>query len=379
MVAQPVFAQSDEPVVTNRTLSYLGLSVTNDPGQYALGGGTVALRGRPGAVDVNPAAIGENETVQVGVDVGGNPVLQSDFIFDQTLTSPFVTVKSGRWAAGLQFLQFSYGRFQRRAPNGDVVGSYDKHHRTVKAVGAYEVSQTWTVGTALGYSTENFITFQETDDARSVTIDLGIHGRWERSLGNGGQLRPSIGASLTDFGSNSQITDRTDIATPTRLHLGGALAYESGSTWKGRARFKLLGHVAMSKQMVRIESGRNGRDVAGPFAALVETWRPSDGSSQPDPNGGIIRSSIGVWGQIEKHMGVEVKAFDIASLRIGKNFVSDQFSSSETVVGVGLNFVYVRLDYGTAIASSSEYREDLSFLRITASIPLDGTFDHHWW
>lgn len=375
-------AQTEETVVINRSINYTGLVVTNDPGQYAMGGGTVALRGRPGAIDVNPAAIGQDGRLQAGVDVGLDPFLQSDFILGQTLTSPFAAVKSGRWAAGFQFVQFSYGTFERRSPEGQVLSEIEKYHRTLKAVGAYDLSPTWTAGAALGYSAEGFAADQEPSDARGLTLDLGMYGEWERTFEDGGRIRPSLGISLTDFGTNSQVTDQTEIATPTRLRAGGALAYETGSTWEGRPIVRLTGHLALSKQMVSIEETAGVReaviDAASPFAALIQNWRPTDTERTFDQNG-VSQRSVGVWGQVQKHVGAEITALDIVSFRIGRNFVDDTFAVSETAVGVGVDLEYIQVDYASTLESSSMFRGDLSYVRVTSSLPLDGTFDRLPW
>jgi len=375
---------------SNRTLNYLGLSIVNDPGQYAMGGGTVALRGRPGAVDVNPAAIGQDGRIQAGVDAGLDPFLASDFIFGQTITSPFITIKSSRWAAGLQFIEFSYGEFEQFSPSGRSLGTVEKRHRTVKAFGAYDVSETWTVGAAIGYSAEGFAQ-PDVDDARSLTIDLGVHGEWERTLESGGRLQPSVGLSLTDFGTNSTIVDGkgettgfrgpgyVEVATPTRLHAGTALVYEVGAQSFGRPALRLTGHLGLSKEMVRIEEGPNGRDAANPFAALVQSWKPADTERTRDADGVVRQTSVGAWGQLQKHVGVEVTALDVVSVRVGRNFVDDTFIVSETVAGIGLDLVYVQIDYASVLASSATDRDELSYLRVTASLPLDGRFDRHWW
>jgi len=382
-------AQSGESLFSNRTLNYLGLSIVNDPGQYAMGGGTVALRGRPGAVDVNPAAIGQDGRIQAGVDAGLDPFLASDFIFGQTITSPFITIKSSRWAAGLQFIQFSYGEFEQFSPSGRSLGTVEKRHRTVKALGAYDVSETWTVGAAIGYSAEGFAQ-PDVDDARSLTIDLGVHGEWERALSSGGRLRPSVGLSLTDFGPNSTIveggspsagiTGDVEVATPTRLHLGGALVYESGAKPYGRPAMRLTGHLGLSKEMVRLEdSGTGGIDAANPFAALVQSWKPAATEIFLDGDGVRQVTTVGAWGQIVKHVGVEVTALDLVSLRLGRKIADETFEVNATAAGVGVDLVYVRLDYATTLTSSVDAWEDLSYFRLTARLPLDGRFDRHGW
>ncbi|HHP7237359.1 hypothetical protein [Longibacter sp.] len=382
-------AQSGESLFSNRTLNYLGLSIVNDPGQYAMGGGTVALRGRPGAVDVNPAAIGREGFVESGIDLGVDPFLQSDFIFDQTLMSPFVTVRSGRWAAGLQFIQFSYGTFEQRSGDGRVLETIDKRHRTIKAFGAYDLTDTWTAGAAIGYSAEGFAQL-DVDDARSVTLDLGIYGEWERTLSSGGQWRPSVGLSLTDFGPNSTIVEGgspsggrigdVEVATPTRLHLGGALVYESGAKPYGRPAVVLTGHLGLAKEMVRLEnSGTGGIDAANPFAALVQSWKPADTEIFLDGDGVRQVTTVGAWGQIVKHVGVEVTALDLVSLRLGRKIADETFEVNTTAAGLGVDLVYLRLDYAITLTSSVDEWEDLSYVRLTARLPIDGRFDRHWW
>jgi hypothetical protein len=65
--------------------------------------------------------------------------------------------------------------------------------------------------------------------------------------------------------------------------------------------------------------------------------------------------------------------------RPGASPSADTFIVSETVAGVGLDLVYVQIDYANVVASSATDRDELSYLRVTASLPLDGQFDRHWW
>jgi len=90
-------------------------------------------------------------------------------------------------------------------------------------------------------------------------------------------------------------------------------------------------------------------------------------------------TTVGAWGQIVKHVGVEVTALDLVSLRLGRKIADETFEVNATAAGVGVDLVYVRLDYATTLTSSVDAWEDLSYFRLTARLPLDGRFDRHGW
>lgn len=388
---------------TNGTVAHPGFTLVNDPGMWAMGRGGVALRGRPGAVDMNPAVIGQDGIVQGGVDLGSDPLLATDHFFTSYERSPFVTVKSGRWATAAQVNVFRSGEVERRDDQGRTLDTVNPIHFSAKVFGAYDLSDVWTIGGAIGYSRDETV-FPSllVDDAAlsSLVIDLGAYGEWEHAAGENTVLRPAVGASLVNFGANSQETTQSldgsfsdpvipgvgpfasgiEYPTPTTLRLGGALTLEDGETWNGRTPFSATAHVGLSKQLVSIERqvAEPGRDVSGSFAALIDAWRP-ERRIEINSSGEEVIVEANAWQQVEKHLGLEVSAYEIVDLRIGRNQVGENTGfSSYTTFGVGVDLVYVRLDYAGTLSSRSETLDDRSAFRVTAMIPLNGSYENNW-
>lgn len=367
----------------NTTVSHPGFTQVNDPGVWAMGRSGVALRGRPGAVDVNPAAIGQAGRVQGGVDLGTDPLFATEHLFGIHERSPFVTGKTGRWAVAAQVNVLNAGEFERRDENGRVTETITARHISTKLFAAYDLSPTWTLGGAVGYSDDKTIapTFMGEDNSvSSVVVDLGAYGEWERSVGEDAVLRPSVGVSLMNFGANSELGDsNVEYPTPTTLRFGGALYAADGEKWYGRSPISATMHLELSKQMVSIEQPNafTRPETSGPFAALIDTWRPERRLEVTANGEEIVESSV--WDQVEKHLGVEVSAYEVVDLRVGRSQVGDETGIPRyTTFGVGLDLVYARFDYAGTVASSFDLTDKRSAFRVTAMIPLNGTYEDNW-
>jgi len=363
-------------------MAHLGLTLMNDPGVWAMGRGGVALRGRPGAVDLNPAAIGQDGLVQGGLDLGADPIFATEHLFGAHERSPFVTGKTGRWAVGAQVNVLNAGEFERRDENGRVTETITARHISTKIFTSYDLSPTWTVGGAVGYSADKTIapTLPGDDNSvSSVVADLGAFGEWQRSVGEDGVLRPAVGVSLMNFGANSKLGDfNAEYPTPTTLRLGGALYAADGTKWYGRSPISATVHLELSKQLVSIDQALTRPEPSGPFAALVDTWRP-ERRVQINSSGEEVVVEANAWQQVEKHLGLEVSAYEIVDLRIGRSQVGEETGLPRyTTFGVGLDLVYVRFDYAGTVAASFDATEDRSAFRFTAMIPLDGSYENNW-
>jgi hypothetical protein len=364
------------------TDSYPTLQFATAPDLFAMGGGTVALRGRSGALDVNPAAIGIDGIVSTGVNVSSETVIGTRLGPYVSMASPFVIAKRGPWAGALQVERFYYGPFDIRDDNGEVVTTLNLAQWSVKGFVAYDLSRTWTVGGSLGYAQDNSAMVRVDEVDRSLLLDLGVLGAWTATTGSGIRFQPSFGASLMNFGTNSEVSTRPYRAdTPTTLRAGTALGIASSATWERRRIFEFTAHASLSKQLAGRDVTRSTDgveiDVYGPFEALTRSWGPSFPRSTTF---GVTPEEISTWGQIVKHVGAEVSLYEIAALRIGRRQVADRFQTVPlTTVGGGLDLVYLRVDYAQTLGSPIGFYGDFSFLRVTAQIPLDGSYENNWW
>jgi len=385
LLASPATAQ--ETINRHGTNSYPGLLLNPYPGSFALGGGTVALSGRPNAMTMNPAAIGQEGIVQAGLDVGAEHLVASEvpsvFFVDEHAATPSVTLRQGRWTAGIQYVRYAYDEFEIRDPNGNVIDRPSLFHQSLRVAGAYDVSNAWTVGFGLGYHRdERYEGFRRGDRAEqenaatALTLDLGAHGAWSIARESGARWLPSVGVSLTNFGPNSDSKLLSfDIPTPTTFRLGGAVTREGSSTWNGTPIFQGTVHVGLSKVLAGTEEEGRETRTYGAFEALTAAWGPAEILRGPDGS----YETVSAWGQIYKHIGAEVTLYDIGSVRVGRRQVNSDFSArSYTAVGAGVDLVYGTIEYARSIAGSSLY-EDQSYVRLTATIPLDGSYENNWW
>ena len=384
-VISPAAAQ--ETINRHGTNSYPGLSLNPYPGSFAMGGGTVALSGRPSALTMNPAAIGRDDVVQAGLDVGAEHLLASEVpstsFVDEYAATPSVTLAQGRWAVGIQYIQYSYDDVEIRDGNGDVIERGSLYHRSFRVAGAYDVSDVWTIGLGLGYNRDEryqgFVTVDGTEQetaATALTLDLGAHGAWTIERESGARWRPSVGVSLTNFGPNSDTGQISfDIPTPTTFRLGGAVTRVGASEWNRAPVFQGTVHVGLSKVLAGTEREGNDTRTYGAFEALTAAWGPAETLQGPDGS----YETVSAWGQINKHIGGEVTLYDIGSVRVGRRQVNSDFSGrSFTSVGAGVDLVYGTIEYARTIGGSTVY-EDQSYVRLTATIPLDGSYDNNWW
>jgi len=385
LMASPATAQ--EPINRHGTNSYPGLQLNPYPGSYAMGGGTVALSGRPSAMTMNPAAIGQEGVVQAGLDVGAEHLLASEvpsvFFVDEHAATPSVTLRQGRWAAGIQYVRYAYEEFEIRDGNGNVIDRPSLFHQSLRVAGAYDVSNAWTVGLGLGYNRdEQYEGFrqgdrtEQEDAATALTLDLGAHGAWTIDRESGARWLPSVGVSLTNVGPNSDSELLSfDIPTPTTFRVGGAVTHEGASEWNGAPIVQGTVHVGLSKVLAGTEEEDRETQTYGAFEALTAAWGPAETFREPDGS----YETVSAWGQINKHIGVEVTLYGIGSVRVGRRQVNSDFSGrSYTSVGAGVDLVYGTIEYARSIAGSSLY-DDQSYIRLTATIPLDGSYDNNWW
>jgi len=129
---------------------------------------------------------------------------------------------------------------------------------------------------------------------------------------------------------------------------------------------------------VSIDQALTRPEPSGPFAAWVDTWRP-ERRVRINSSGEEVVVEANAWQQVEKHLGLEVSAYEIVDLRIGRSQVGEETGLPRyTTFGVGLDLVYVRLDYAGTVAASFDATEDRSAFRVTAMIPLNGKYENNW-
>ena len=380
LVSPAAFAQIEET-----TFSFL--QQHSQPRIHALGEATVALRGYPGAVDINPATIGEPGTVRVGSDVLGDAVFASAWLpnlFPERLwlTTPSLSVKQGRWAGAAQLKYFDLGEEERRDANGNVVSTTQSQEWSAMAAVAYDLTPRLTVGGGT-----QLLRSERLPDARlasssitTVALDLGLHYRRSfrvESL----HIRPSLGWSLNNFGPtvDYEPDEPGDQALPVKMRVGGAVAVESARAWMGRALVRATLTGQLSKVFANTEEKQTSddqvyTDADGPFRALFASgWGTAPGERRASGE----RPRLSVWEQTIKHAGAEVRVADILALRWGR-FHENEFNGGRqfTTYGFGVDLYYVEVDHSWTAGDGALNH---SFWRLTARIPFNGEAPQNFW
>ena len=350
------------------------------PHVHALGNATVAARGYPGAIGVNPATIGTEGTVRLGstLNLSRGPVYSSPWIsstFVDWVAAPSATVKWKKWAAGVQVKHFGWENMEFRNPQGESLGT-NAFQQSIKGVAAYDVAAKVTVGAGVNLIRSR-VPFRFGKDVEvHPTIDLGVQyqTRVEKEFAS---LRPALGLSLTDFGGNVSYENQPgDLAAPTTIRGGGGLQITSQSRQFGRPEWRIGLYGALSNRLVSGEFVADSTEyfeADGPFTALFDGWGGTKGDIGPSGE----RADVGPWERITKHAGMEMSILDIVSIRLGRFHESDDNGGRQyTALGIGLDAYYVSLKASWTLGD--ERFQDFSYGRLTVRIPLSDS-PHNFW
>lgn len=357
------------------------------PYVHALGNATVAARGYPGAIGVNPATIGTEEAVRIGsnVNLSQGPVYSSPWIHPSLfrwVAAPSATVKMGRWAAGIQIKHFNWKDLDIRNPQGERVGS-THFQQSIKGVGAYDVTPALTIGAGINLIRSRVrFRFGKGVDVHP-TIDFGV--QYETRVENEfAILRPAFGLSLTDFGGNVSYENQAgDLAAPTTIRGGGALQLTSKTRQFGRPEWRVGFYGALSNRVVSGEFVEKDTteyysteyfEADDPFTALFKGWGRTKGIYRGDLG---ERAKVGPWERLTKHVGMEMSVLDLLSMRVGRFHESEDNGGRQyTALGFGLDAYYVSLDASWSL--TGEPNEQYSYGRVTVRIPLSDSPRNFW-
>ena len=354
-------------------------TVQPHPYVHALGNATVAARGYPGAMGVNPATIGTEGAVRIGsnANLGNAPLYSSPwFLSDYWFTAPSAAVKWKKWAAGVQVKHFNLDREFRNA-QGERLG-INAFQQSIKGVAAYDVTSRLTVGAGMNLIRSRVPSRFGKDVEVHPTVDLGVH--YETQIEKDfGVLHPSLGLSLMDFGGNvSYVNQRGDLSAPTTIQGGGALQLTSQSKQFGRPEWRVGLYGALSNLLVSgeyvEEYSTEYFEADGPFTALFNGWGSTRGVVGPSGE----PADVGSWERITKHVGMEMSVLDILSLRLGRFHESDDNGGRQyTAFGVGLDAYYLSLDASWTLGDEGPFQQ-YSYGRVTVRIPLSDSPRNFW-
>ena len=204
------------------------------PRAFAMGDAGVALR-TPAAIRLNPAAIGLEQSVEAGFNLGTEPWLSVGApLVDGWITTASLSIQPNpRWAIGGHFTKQSFGKIDITNDAGVLLRSDEKSQMKAGVSGAYHVTDSWSLGAGLAIVRESF----GEASAASLALDLGVRGGWMVDAGSV-SLEPSVGWSLVNVGSPLDLGRRKFFTfsdgrkpLPMTMRLGSAVRLASERTW----------------------------------------------------------------------------------------------------------------------------------------------------
>ena len=370
------------------------------PRAFAMGDAGVALR-TPAAIRLNPAAIGQEQSVVASFNLGTEPWLSVGApLVDGWITTASLSIQPNpRWALGGHFTKQSFGKIDITNEAGVLLRSDEKSQMKAGVSGAYHVTDSWSLGAGLAIVRESF----GEASAASLALDLGVRGGWMVDAG-AVSLEPSVGWSLVNVGSPLDLGRRRFFTfsdgrkpLPMTMRLGSAVRLASERTWTQHPVLAVTVQAELSKVLAGGEYVPDPQDpeefaanakTYGTWEALTKTWGAAFAREGTDQR-------VGAWEQIGRHVGAEVTAYGIASLRLGRRGGSETYTSRRyTTFGLGLDLVYVQFDYARILGESVTQRvtgaipagydrsiryDGTSYFRVTVPFPLNGEYDGNWW
>lgn len=345
----------------------------SQPRIHALGEATVAKHGYQGAIDINPATIGDDETARIGgnVGTGEGPFLANEwgsnpFTRNAWISTASASVKRGPWAGGIQLKNYSLGTIQIRDEFGVLQGTFETREWALTTAGAYDVTDAFTVGAGLKLIRSEINEVSET----TMALDLGLHYRRGYTTGIV-QIHPAVGWSLSNFGPTVDYGTGAEEALPMTMRLGTGVDLTSTQTWHRRPVFQLGVYGALSKRLYNVRGDR----LDGPFRTLFSTgWTPTRTPAGPF----VLYEDVSVWEQTVRHAGVDLRLFDILSLQWGRFYETEVAGGDQyTGYGFGIDLYYLELEHSWT-ETEEEFRDN-SFWRVTAQIPFQWDDPRNFW
>ncbi len=352
----------------------------------ALGGATVAMSGYAGAAPINPASIGLYHVIQgsgyflsdntgpmFGKGIGNDPQLA------RNLYQPYFDYRSDKWAAAFYLSYFYLGRLAAIDEGGRLLKTSRSYHLAVSASGSWEAAPHLRIGIGLRYLTAHLaplphrVGAKKLHNPHSVAVDLGL--LYQRLIENKYLvLHPSLGWSLTNFGSKLHYTSTDDgDPLPMAMRAGVGLRLSSKKEIYSNPFISMGLYAGLSHLLVRQD--KNGHSY-GPFKALFKGW--SAYNREPySPQTDVGDRRVGFTDQFFTHAGIEITLLGVFSYRFGYvNRPTAMGYLNEATRGIGVDLYYVALNYAHVSYQDNEIyhynlQDDESVWQITIRVPLE--------
>jgi len=368
-----IFVNSQKSIAQVAYTAVPFLETVLDVRMQALGNSFVSFYGNEGAYEINPASIINTD------DLSFNFTKREWNLFSGNTPHKYYQygIQSGIEKWGISYR----GRYVDYAENSFGSSEEMEYYHNLSA--SYNNEKNLRIGLGLNYIySYSGELFKETGeslgdfDANALSVDIGF--AYERAIEpkNDWTFTPSIGSSLSDFGTLVKYSGQEEgDPLPMRFRTGMGLTTDFAHDWNGFQLFRGDVAFAISKFLIAIERDENGDfQKFGPFETLVKAW----GSFEAvDPNTGRSKEySLGE--QLIFHSGLELNFLESFSFRLGyQNGQELNSFYSIRSVGFGIDLYYIALDYVNSVQYDEDYENidtpiNGEFLQVTGRIPLDG-------
>lgn len=346
------------------------IEIDLDVRMQSLGNSFISFYGKEGALEINPASIGNHKDLRFSFTKREWQFYSQDpfKIYQFGLQTGL-----GKWGLAYQSRYFDYSDDSFRS------GNESEFYHNFSA--SFNNQKGLSVGFGLNYIKSDLgettsVSGNQELVANPFSADLGLQYRKQIKSEGAWQFTPSIGSSITDFGELVKYSGQEQgDPLPMRFRTGLGLTANYDKYWNDFKLFK--GNVAfgISKFLVAIEEQENGDYKRfGPFQTLIKSW----GSFKVvDPNTGNSKS-YNLGEQFIFHSGLELTFLESISIRFGyQNGQKLNSYYSIKSVGFGIDLYYLSIDY----VNSQQFDDDYEGhdnpinggkIQLTGRIPLDG-------
>ncbi len=256
--------------------------------------------------------------------------------------------------------------------NGNLIQRLHAYQLSVSISGSWEFSHNLRAGFGLRYITSNLapgpvsVGTTGIHSAHSVAMDLGV--LYQKSFTTGYvTLKPSVGWSLTNFGSPLRYSSTNSDPLPMTMRGGIGLRLISKKEMYNRALFGVGLYGELSHVLARKDINGN---TYGPLKSLFKGWSPYNVYS--NYSGGYHRISFS--NQFYTHFGFEVTLLGALSYRFG--YIDRPTAlgfSNQRMFGVGADLYYIVFDYTnvTNLANGYISPKNENLWQVTIRIPLE--------
>ena len=376
-------------ILTKSTLAQVGttalpfLEINNNARSVGLAGADVAMMGGNGAF-LNPATLGNRNSITIsspftresGYSFFSTPWLPS-LNDNLSYQNPSIIVGLDRLTIAYHFNKFDAGEVDTRLRvsegEGDIYRNYDQIHGFSMS---YSVGEKFSIGTGINSYKSNIYNGSFT----GLSFDFGAYFQNPITF-HDLKITPSVGWSLTDFGSNIE-TDRQDFFVDvdgegsvhtllqpdyplsTLMRGGIGLKFEATKNVLGYTPLSIGFYGALSKKMVRF---KDDRYPYSPFETLYKSW---DTYSYFN---GSETIELPLWDQLIRHSGIEINVLEIVSIRSGHFYQHENNGGlNYDTFGIGVHYKFFALDYAELVFPyRSSPLAGTKYYQLSINIPLD--------